>query len=419
MVADGSGPLTALHDLATRFVNWEATGVLVGPRTFDAFGALVAGSGTAEGRAIAAVGGWDRDVAAAVSRRVAITRMTELDDIHMASCTTPGAVVVPTALTVAAALGAGPNAYRRAVEVGYEAMTRLGAAIDGPHIVYRGIWPTYFCAPFAAAAVAASLLDLGAPRTVNALGLALTRATGLVSGTAGNPLGRWLTVGDGARSGCAAALAARDGFVAEVEIERVCAAAGVPFDRAALAAEASPAIEHVSVKPMPVAKQCLAAVEAALRIHVDDAPSGICVKVPQAYAGMVAAPPSPVSRLSRLASARWNVALALLAPAELHDVERSRVEDPELSALAARIEVVDDPELSDLYPLRWPAKVEVAGRSEAVIDATGDPANGNGLEAVDEKWRGRPEQLQTAREAALALDLERLAAVLDTLEGRR
>ena len=55
----------------------------------------------------------DRDVAAAVSRRVAITRMTELDDIHMASCTTPGAVVVPTALTVAAALGASPNAYRR------------------------------------------------------------------------------------------------------------------------------------------------------------------------------------------------------------------------------------------------------------------------------------------------------------------
>jgi 2-methylcitrate dehydratase PrpD len=392
--------------------------VLVGPRTFDALGALVAGSGAAEGRAIAAVGAWDRDVAAAVIRRVAITRMTELDDIHMASCTTPGAVVIPTALTVAIALGAGPADYRRAVEVGYEAMTRLGAAIDGPHIVYRGIWPTYFCAPFTAAAVAASLLDLDAPRTVNALGLALTRATGLGSGIAGNPLGRWLTVGDGARSGCAAALAARDGFIADVQIERVCAAAGVRFDRAAFAAEASPAIEQVSVKPMPAAKQCLAAVEAALRMHVTGA-SRIRVYVPNAYAEMVAAPPSPGSRLSRLSSAQWNVALALLAPAELHDLERSRVDDPELSALASRIEVVGDGELSDTYPLRWPAKVEVAGRSEVVIDATGDPANGNGLKAVDEKWRGRPEQLQTVREAALALDLERLAALLDTLERRR
>jgi 2-methylcitrate dehydratase PrpD len=254
---------------------------------------------------------------------------------------------------------------------------------------------------------------------VNALGLALTRATGLVSGIAGTPLGRWLTVGDGARSGCAAALAARGGFVAEVELERVCAAAGAPFDRAQFAAEASPAIELVSVKPIPVAKQCLGAVEAAGRMQVDGAPNRIRVKVPQAYAGMVAAPPSSASRLSRLSSAPWNVALALLAPGELHDLDRSRVEDPELSALAARIEVLGDAELSDMYPLRWPAKVEVDGRTETVIDATGDPANGNGLEAVDEKWHGRPEQLQTVREAALALDLERLAALLDTLEGRR
>jgi len=410
--------VSALQDLARRFVGWEAAGVLVGPRTFDALGALVAGSGTAEGRAIAAGGTWDGDFAAAVVRRVATTRMTELDDIHMASCTTPGAVVVPTALTVAVALGAGAQAYQRAVEIGYEAMTRLGVAIDGPRIVYRGIWPTYFCAPFTAAAVVASLLDLDVPRTVNALGLALTRATGLVSGIGGTPLGRWLTVGDGARSGCAAALAARDGFVAEVELDRVSAAAGVSFDRAALAAEASPAIEQVSVKPMPAAKQCLAAIEAVLRMQVGEVPDRIRVKVPDVYAGMVAAPPSPTSRLSRLSSARWNIALTLLAPGELHDLDRSRAEDPELSELAARIEIVGDPELSGMYPRRWPAQVEIAGRAETVIDAAGDPPNGNGAAAVDEKWRGRPEQLQTLRDAAFALDLERLAALLDTREGR-
>ena len=41
--------------------------------------------------------------------------MTELDDIHMATCTTPGAVVVPTAVTLAAWLGADPGALPRAV----------------------------------------------------------------------------------------------------------------------------------------------------------------------------------------------------------------------------------------------------------------------------------------------------------------
>ena len=40
-------------------------------------------------------------------------------------------------------------------------MIRLGVAIDGPSVLYRGIWPTYFAAPFGVAAVAARLMRLG------------------------------------------------------------------------------------------------------------------------------------------------------------------------------------------------------------------------------------------------------------------
>jgi NAD(P)-dependent dehydrogenase (short-subunit alcohol dehydrogenase family) len=70
-----------------------------------------------------------------------------------------GAVVVASALTIGAELDVEAERFRRAVEVGYEAMTRLGAAIDGAQVVYRGVWPTCFGAPFAAAAVVASLLE--------------------------------------------------------------------------------------------------------------------------------------------------------------------------------------------------------------------------------------------------------------------
>ena len=49
-----------------------------------------------------------------------------------------------------------------AIIAGYEVMTRLGRAIDGPTILYRGIWPTYFAAPFGVAAVVARLLQLDA-----------------------------------------------------------------------------------------------------------------------------------------------------------------------------------------------------------------------------------------------------------------
>jgi 2-methylcitrate dehydratase PrpD len=324
-------PSAPLEDLSRRFVAWEADGEAVAARTLDAAGSLLAGAATEEGRAILTyASSWDSGAPADVARLVALIRMTELDDIHMPSCTTPSAVVVGTAIALGAHLGVQAAHYRHAVAVGYEAMTRLGLAIDGAHAVYRGVWPTYFAAPFAAAAVAASLLELDQRRTANALALALTRATGLSSGIAGAPLGRWLTVGDAARSGCSAAYAARDGFVAEVDIARVSTGRGLAIDSGALAADAPAAVSEVSVKPFPAAKQTVAAAEAALRLR--GATGRVCVSVPSAYAEMVASAPTAHSRLSRLASVRWNVALALDRPSALHDVERAtRVDDPELA----------------------------------------------------------------------------------------
>ena len=412
--------MSALHDLAHRLATWDASSDVVGLRTFDTLGALVAGSATGEGRKIStSLGGWDDGLPAIIVRRVATVRMTELDDVHMPSCTTPGAVAIPTAVTLGASLGVEAALYRRAVEVGYEAMTRLGAAIGGARIVYGGAWPTYFCAPFAAAAVVGTLLDLDAPRLENALGIALTRATGLTSGIVGTPLGRWLTCGDAARAGCAAAFAARNGFVAEVDLYRIAAGAGTAFDENALTGDAPAAIEEVSVKPFPTAKQSLAAVEAALLLR-DRAELGpVRVHVPDAYAEMIGAAPLRESRLSRLSSARWNVALALCQPQELHDIERSLSPgEPEFARIAASVEIFSDPALSSLYPSRWPARVEMSGLSETVIDATGDPPQGNDPKTIDAKWQARPEPLQPLREASLATDLARLTALLDSSGDR-
>lgn len=411
--------MSALQDLAHRIATWDSSSDASGPRTFDTLGALVAGSKTEEGRAIAAsLRGWADGVPTLIVRRVATARLTELDDVHMPSCTTPGSVVVPTAITLGAYLGIEPTVYRRAVEVGYEAMTRLGTAIAGSQIVYRGIWPTYFCAPFAAAAVAATMLDLDTSRVMNALGLALTRASGLTSAIAGEPLGRWLTIGDAARTGCTAAFAARDGFVAEVDTDRIAAAAGITLDANVLKADAPMAIDQVSVKPFPTAKQSLAAVEATLRLRESVAePGPVRVYVPDAYAYMIAAAPRADSRLSRLSSAGWNVALALRQPGELHDIERSVLpDDPLLAHIAANVEIVRDPELSRLYPNRWPARVELSGRSETVVDAIGDPLQGNDLAAIEAKWHERPESIQLLRDASLATDLAWLSAALDSLQ---
>src|SRR5439155_15671323 len=64
----------------------------------DTLGMMLQGASLAEGKAAMALGsplvGW-----------CACARLTEADDVHLASCTTPGSVVVPTAIHLAS-LGA-------------------------------------------------------------------------------------------------------------------------------------------------------------------------------------------------------------------------------------------------------------------------------------------------------------------------
>src|SRR5437764_161320 len=68
----------------------------------------------------------------------ASARLTEADDIHLTSCTTPGSVVVPAALHLACA-GAFKTFgdFVTAVLAGYETLIRVGYAIDGPRILAR------------------------------------------------------------------------------------------------------------------------------------------------------------------------------------------------------------------------------------------------------------------------------------------
>jgi hypothetical protein len=97
--------------------------------------------------------------------------LTEVDDIHMASCTTPGSVVIMTALALAGAgYGScdGTDFYADAIHTGYEVMTRLGEAVSGPEILHEGVWPTYLLlrrSPLRRSPRSSSILTRTAPRT--------------------------------------------------------------------------------------------------------------------------------------------------------------------------------------------------------------------------------------------------------------
>src|SRR5258705_3965768 len=63
--------------------------------------------------------------------------------IHLASATTPGALVIPAALTIAAGLGSDESALADAIAAGYDAMTdRKSTRLNSSHL---GISYAVFC----------------------------------------------------------------------------------------------------------------------------------------------------------------------------------------------------------------------------------------------------------------------------------
>src|SRR5437870_6894562 len=163
--------MSLLEDLAAFVAQADASALAPSEQAIqrrhvlDTLVAAAAGARTAEGKSLAALFG-ARALPELIGQRAATIRLSEIDDIHLASCTTPSAAAVATALSLAVAERRyEPKRVASAIWVGTELMTCLGEAIRGPEILYRGVWPSCFAAPMAAAATAARMRGLTAQRT--------------------------------------------------------------------------------------------------------------------------------------------------------------------------------------------------------------------------------------------------------------
>jgi 2-methylcitrate dehydratase PrpD len=365
----------------------------------DTVGAWIAGSAMPEGRALAKFGGQaGAEVPDRVATSCALARLSEIDDIHLASGTTPGAIVVPAALTIAAAIGRKAEDLAEAITVGYDAMVRLGAALDGPAILYRGIWPTYFTAPFGVAAVASRLLGLTGTQAAHALGIALALASPAVGHPGGPATSRWLAIGNAARNGLTAALSAQTGFTGDLRLfegEFFSSIYGLSLNPAALLDERL-VLSDVSFKPWCAARQTMAATQALKEIIESGAsPSEMAelvVSVPPPYLRMIAHGVVPRDRASHLTSVSYQMAAAALTPEATLDIEQAPDGIPlGIQTFMAKISVKADEELLRHYPKSWPARLVVSlpsGRSERlVLHVPGDPERPFDAHQVAEKFR--------------------------------
>jgi 2-methylcitrate dehydratase PrpD len=340
-----------------------------------------------EGKALQSLGD-DGAPAIRIGRQAAAIRLTEIDDIHLPSCTTPSAGVVPVALMLAAREQKfDPGEVASAIWVGTEIMTRIGVAVRGPQILYRGIWPTYLAAPVAAAATSARLMGLSEAHTGHALSLAVMLMAGGVGRIHGAPSGRWFLYANAVAAGVAAAEAARADYRGDADIldkTWLTDSHGIALDHQRLTEKLGVGTVYaaLSLKPFCSAKQGIAAIE-AFRAILDrgvraETIGKVRVRVPPAYAGMIATRAEPGARQSTMVSVAHQIALAALAADRLYDVDRSVAKaDIEVVQFAAKVEIAADVRLDAYYPQHWPAEVDVEAGGEVhqqrIVEAIGDP----------------------------------------------
>ncbi len=382
----------------------------------DAVLARLAGAATGEGQALYRF--YERSSPGPLGRVAAdasVTRLTEIDDIHRATCVTVSALTAPVALAFC-----DPNCTRArlfdALFVGQELALRLASALGGARLLTRGLWPSFLVAPLGAAATLARLHGLPPAQMRQALALAIAQVPRVPGKFIGARPARWMLFGEAVREGCVAALAAADGMEGDpglLDAAWLQAVGGELADVARLRPDYILS-DGLSIKPHASAKQGLSALHGMQQLLNDPRFSperieAIEVHVPPAYAPMLDRDPPRSTRLASLVSAPWQLALAAFQPALLDDVARaSWPDDARLDAFAARVRVVANPALDALYPATYPARLVVhaaAGAREELLvsESPGDPARAfDATQLIDKARRmlgaGSP-GLDTVRQA--------------------
>jgi aconitate decarboxylase len=134
----------------------------------------------------------------------------ELDDVHREGVLHVGAVVLPALVAVAELRRMSGKEFLASAVAGYEIGPRVGLCM-GPEHIAQGWHSGATLGVFSAAAGAARGLELDADKTVHALGIAGTQASGLMAAQYGAMVKR-MHAGRASQSGLYGALLAQGGF---------------------------------------------------------------------------------------------------------------------------------------------------------------------------------------------------------------
>ena len=359
-----------LRSWAEALANATGPAEIIELHVLDALAAFHAGMATQDGQALARLHhGNVSDLAAAAA---AIMRASECDDIHLPSCVTPGAAIIPAAL--AFARNRTDADVQGAIAAGCAAGLTLGLAIGGAKALANGVWPTLLAVPLMTAVTTSRLFGYDSERLAHAMALALTASSGRIGRPAGTLSGRWFAFAQAIAHGIRAAEAAGQGFAGDLAL----------FSKEWLAREAGhdgidmtafespvPSIAEVGFKPFPIARQGANAVLAFQRLlsagldprRIDS----VAISVPAINVVLLSRPLAN-DRLSRLSNIGFQIACAALAPDMLYDAERATSDSAPLLDFARRVSLNAASDLDAYLPGYWPARVLITAGGERFED---------------------------------------------------
>jgi 2-methylcitrate dehydratase PrpD len=422
----------------------------------DAIGVGLAAAGTGQGRpyleAASALGGAGPASilgtsggfapATAALANGGLIHALEYDDTHTGSIVHGSSVIAAAALAAAEGADARGDDLLTAYVLGWEVLIRIGLAAPGTFQA-RGFQVTSAGGSIAAALVAAALLGLDEERTVHAVGIALSQASGVFEFLTNGSTVKSLHPGWAAHAGLAAALLARGGLTGpETAIEgrfglfRQFAGDAEAADRFAAGIETLGEVWHLPQAAFKFYPCChyihpfLEALDLGLAQAPGAAVESILCEVP-AGAALVICEPWPRKLAPQSGhEARYSLPVALAArladgavtPATFNGVPR-----PEVLSRAACISAR---EMADAqFPERFEARLNVRfadGRhvSTYLEDVFGGARRPPSREAVLAKFRAnaalaRGGDAAALEAAVLSIETRTLAEVTRALRGFR
>jgi 2-methylcitrate dehydratase PrpD len=328
----------------------------------------------------------------------------QLDDVCKESLGHPGVGTHPAVLAVGEYRNASGKEAIVAIVAGYELSWRVGAAI-GLSAFNKGWHPRGGCNVFAAAVAAGKLLGMtGEDDFCAALGLAGNKASGLISASFWHDA--WYTLsGNASQDGVLAALLAQRGYSAGCTVledpyggyVRVVAPAP-DWDRLLVGLGERFELPFTGLKPHASSGATHAAVDAmlAIRARITSDPTAIERVEVRTYqvAAETLGKRYPDCHVHASMSIPYLVSVAFMdGQVLLPQFTPERLQDPVLTDLQSKVDMILDPVLDAMAPGLLPAEVSVVltdgtQETERILTPKGDPANPLSPEEIDAKFRG-------------------------------